>query len=182
MPDNIIPTQVGVMPNALCKSMRVANSELTYDWRHHAETPANTGRIEPVCTAMATIHAMERSSWSTDAHFVPYVVVTDDGVCLRFPRVTESALPWLADHGFRVRCTSVVIPHTDPPRPRSPGWLGGIPHYLRGRAADRYLVVSIPPCDPSEFKAMSVSVQERVGLAASKALEWWRAWPLRSDA
>lgn len=85
----------------------------TYDWREAEGSPANTYGVSEAFRAI-DLRAALSDVYTTDAHMVAYVVLTDGVPLALQPRVNKSSLTWMAEQGFGVEVDTVFADVDNP--------------------------------------------------------------------
>jgi hypothetical protein len=105
---------VAVFPRKEVRGVYRPNTTDTYDWRAMFGSPANTRCVSAQGKVM-TIDAACAQQWSTEAHFVQYVLHREDGSAVDAqPRVNKAGLDWVESLGFRALATVLVTDIDNP--------------------------------------------------------------------
>lgn len=73
----------------------------TSDWRAERGSPENLRGVRPDYQVMHVDGAL-RQHWSTDAHFVLYIVRHNGTPIMKQPRVNKDGLEWLREEGYEL--------------------------------------------------------------------------------
>ena len=97
---------LAVFASKRTRGVNAPTSEETYDWRRPPASAENRAKIV-AHGAVLSVEAAFARRWSSDAHFVPYVLFGADGEPLRTqPRVNKPGLAWVRAQGLSLRVRS----------------------------------------------------------------------------
>lgn len=102
----MIEAHVAVFGSKRVRGVNAPTAMDTYDWRSPPASAQNRAKIVAHGAVLPLEQALERR-WTTDAHFVPYVLFDAEGELLRTqPRVNKGGLAWVREQGLSVRVRS----------------------------------------------------------------------------